>query len=453
MNRYRIIKTVGDGTYGSVFQAINKKTSQLVAIKKMKKKFYSWEECVKLREVQSLKKLNHPNIVKLKEVIRENDELFFVFEFLDKNVYELTKEQKKFLPEASIRKYSYQIVAGLAYMHKHGFFHRDMKPENLLIGADDNCKIADFGLAREVRSRPPYTDYVSTRWYRAPEVLLRSVKYNSPIDMWAVGCIMAELYTFRPLFPGASEPDEIYKVCSVLGSPSMKTWPEGMKLASAMNFTFPRFVKTPLAQLIPNASKDAISLMTELLRYDPSKRPTAAQALQFPFFKGVSLEALNAEGCPGGQPSESIERPLSNGQARQAASASRNSSKPASAVRAPSKPPTFEDDDDAVSLKLPSISANEPQRRRSSEKKKRPSYLGPPALGSLVNNKDDDDDGSNLFGAAGGFALNKNGYKPAQRANPFKASAAQQMGQASAAGPGSPGESSEFGGNRSNRRF
>lgn len=109
-----------------------------------------------------------------------------MFEYLEKNVYELTKERKKFLPEASIRKYMYQIISGLAYMHKHGFFHRDMKPENLLIGADDNCKIADFGLAREIRSRPPFTDYVSTRWYRAPEVLLRSVKYNSPIDMWAV---------------------------------------------------------------------------------------------------------------------------------------------------------------------------------------------------------------------------------------------------------------------------
>lgn len=293
MNRYRIIIAVGDGTYGSVLKAVNKKTGQVVAIKRMKKKFYSWEECVKLREVQSLKKLNHPNIVKLKEVIRENDELFFVFEYLEKNVYQLTKDRKKFFAEASIRKYMYQILAGLAYMHKHGFFHRDMKPENLLIGNDDVVKLADFGLAREIRSRPPYTDYVSTRWYRAPEVLLRSVKYNSPIDIWAVGCIMAELYTFRPLFPGSSEPDEIYKICSVLGSPSMKTWPEGLKLASAMNFTFPRFVKTPLSQLIPNASREAIALMTDMMLYDPAQRPTAAQALQHPYFKDMTLEEVN----------------------------------------------------------------------------------------------------------------------------------------------------------------
>lgn len=312
MNRYRIIKAVGDGTYGSVLQAVNKKNGNLVAIKKMKKKFYSWEECVKLREVQSLKKLNHPNIVKLKEVIRENDELFFVFEYLEQNVYEMTKSRKKFLPEQRVRKYMYQIIAGLAYMHKHGFFHRDMKPENLLVGENDTCKIADFGLAREIRSRPPYTDYVSTRWYRAPEVLLRSVKYNSPIDMWAVGCIMAELYTFRPLFPGSSEPDEIYKICSVLGSPTMKNWPEGLKLAGSMNFTFPRFVKTPLNQLIPNASREAIQLMTDLLTYDPAKRPTAAQTLQYPYFKGMSLETLNAEGAAASSASTSIPAQVSN---------------------------------------------------------------------------------------------------------------------------------------------
>lgn len=158
-----------------------------------------------------------------------------------------------------------------------------MKPENLLV-AGDVVKLADFGLAREIRSRPPYTDYVSTRWYRAPEVLLRSTSYNSPIDIWAIGTIMAELYTFRPLFPGSSEPDELFKICSVLGTPTQKSWPEGMKLAAAMNFKFPRFVPTPLQQLIPNASKEAIQVINDCLIYDPKKRPTAAQLLQYPYF-------------------------------------------------------------------------------------------------------------------------------------------------------------------------
>ena len=196
----------------------------------------------------------------------------------------MTKERKKFLPEDTIRNVMFQILEGLAHMHKHGFFHRDMKPENLLV-SKNTVKLADFGLAREIRSRPPYTDYVSTRWYRAPEVLLRSVNYNSPIDLWACGAIMAELYTFRPLFPGSSEPDEIYKVCSVLGTPDEKTWPEGLKLASAMNFQFPQFVKTPLSTLIPNASPEAIKLMQDMLHYNPKKRPTAKQALAYPYFR------------------------------------------------------------------------------------------------------------------------------------------------------------------------
>jgi protein kinase len=231
-----------------------------------------------------LKKLNHPNVVKLKEVIRENDELFFVFEFMECNLYELSKKRDRHFPESVIRNAMYQIFQGLAFMHKHGFFHRDIKPENILCKGEI-CKVADFGLARETRSRPPYTDYVSTRWYRAPEVLLRATNYSSPIDVFACGCIMAELLTLRPLFPGSSEADQIYKICSVLGSPTMRTWPEGIKLASNMNFRFPQFVPTPLTQLMPNASPEAIQLLTDCLKYDPSQRPTCSQILQYPFFQ------------------------------------------------------------------------------------------------------------------------------------------------------------------------
>jgi protein kinase len=275
---------LGDGTYGAVLKAVNRQTGEVVAIKKMKKKFYTWDECMQLREVKSLKKLNHPNIVKLKEVIRESDELFFVFEFMEGNLYELMKTRERHFPEAKIRNIMYQVLQGLAFMHKHGFFHRDVKPENMLIKGD-TCKVADFGLAREIRSRPPFTDYVSTRWYRAPEVLLRSTSYNSPIDTWACGCIMAELFTLRPLFPGSSEADEMFKICSVLGSPSAQNWREGIRLAAQMQFKFPQFVATPLSQLIPNASPDAIKLMTDLLVFDPNRRPTASQALQYPFFQ------------------------------------------------------------------------------------------------------------------------------------------------------------------------
>ena len=164
MNRYKVTKQLGDGTYGSVLKAVNRSTNEIVAIKKMKKKFYTWDECMQLREVCSLKKLNHANIVKLKEVIRENEELFFVFEYMEANLYEVMKGRDKPIPEARVRNLMYQMQQGLAFMHKHGFFHRDIKPENMLIKGE-TVKLADFGLAREIRSRPPYTDYVSTRWY------------------------------------------------------------------------------------------------------------------------------------------------------------------------------------------------------------------------------------------------------------------------------------------------
>ncbi|KAF1627223.1 Serine/threonine-protein kinase MAK, partial [Eudyptes filholi] len=285
MNRYTIMKQLGDGTYGSVLMGKSNESGELVAIKRMKRKFYSWDECMNLREVKSLKKLNHANVIKLKEVIRENDHLYFVFEYMKENLYQLMKDRHKLFPESVIRNMMYQILQGLAFIHKHGFFHRDMKPENLLCIGPELVKIADFGLARELRSQPPYTDYVSTRWYRAPEVLLRSSIYSSPIDMWAVGSIMAELYTLRPLFPGTSEVDEIFKICQVLGTPKKSDWPEGYHLASAMNFRFPQCVPISLKTLIPNASNEAIQLMSDMLNWNPKKRPTASQALKYPYFQ------------------------------------------------------------------------------------------------------------------------------------------------------------------------
>ncbi|KAL0209076.1 hypothetical protein P9112_011663 [Eukaryota sp. TZLM1-RC] len=285
MRRYKILKQLGDGSFGCVLKGVNNQTGEVVAIKRMKTKFFSWAECTNLREVKSLMKLNHPNIITLKEVIRQNDELYLIFQYMELNLYQLLRNRDKPFPESKIRNIMYQVLQGLAHCHKHGFFHRDMKPENLLV-SKDTVKLADFGLAREIRSRPPYTEYVSTRWYRAPEVLLRSMSYNSPLDIWACGPIMAELYLLRPLFPGTSEVDQIYKICSVLGVPTASTWPEGLRLASAMNFKFPSIKATPLSSIISNASPEALQLMNDLMHYDPQKRPTAAQALQYPYFQG-----------------------------------------------------------------------------------------------------------------------------------------------------------------------
>ncbi len=284
MERYKIIKEVGNGTFGSVWRALNKQTGEVVAVKKMKRKYYSWEECINLREVKSLRKMTHPNIVKLKEVIRENDILYFVFEYMECSLYQLMKDRVKLFSETEIRNWCFQVFQGLAYMHQRGYFHRDLKPENLLV-SKDLIKLADFGLAREISSKPPYTEYVSTRWYRAPEVLLQSSTYGSAVDMWAMGAIMAELFTLRPLFPGSSEADEIYKICSVIGSPTESGWAEGLELASAINYQFPQLAGVHLSSLIPSASKDGISLINSLCTWDPCERPTALEALQHPFFQ------------------------------------------------------------------------------------------------------------------------------------------------------------------------
>lgn len=182
----------------------------------------------------------------------------------------------------------------------------------------DTVKVADFGLAREIRSRPPYTDYVSTRWYRAPEVLMRSTHYNSPIDTWACGCIMAELFALGALFPGTSEADQVYKICSVLGTPTAETWPEGLKLAAQMGFRYPPFVPTPLAQLVPNASYEALALLSDLLQFDPYRRPTASQSLQYPFFQANATLAPAADvGSGGGAGSHQQGFPSGEGEAAQ----------------------------------------------------------------------------------------------------------------------------------------
>ncbi|KAK4793965.1 hypothetical protein SAY86_011959 [Trapa natans] len=274
MERFKLNKEAGDGTFGSVWQATNTLSGEVVAIKRMKKKYYSWEECINLREVKSLQKMNHPNIVKLKEVIRENDILYFVFEYMECNLYQLIKGRDRPFSEAEVRNWCFQVFQGLAYMHHRGYFHRDLKPENLLV-SKEKIKIADFGLAREVNSEPAHTEYVSTRWYRAPEILLQSYQYNFKVDMWAIGAIMAEVFSLRPLFRGIS----------VIGTLTQESWPEGLRLAKAINYQFTKSAGVRLSALIPSASSESINLITSLCSWDPCKRPTAAEAIQHSFFQ------------------------------------------------------------------------------------------------------------------------------------------------------------------------
>ena len=194
---------------------------------------------------------------------------------MEKNLYEIISKSPNPPTEHEIKTMAFDSLQGIATCHKLGYFHRDLKPENLLMNEDRITKLADFGLAREIRSRPPFTEYVSTRWYRAPELLLNSPNYNSPIDIFAMGCILAEMYLLRPLCPGNSEADQLTKVCTVLGTPPTD-WAEGYQLAKQRRIDFPRCPATPFTSIIPNASSDAIDLILKMLQWDPQKRPTAS---------------------------------------------------------------------------------------------------------------------------------------------------------------------------------
>jgi serine/threonine protein kinase len=285
MNRYEVVDSVGDGSFGIVTKCLDRETGRHVAIKRMKERYRSWEECLELKEVKSLRKINkvnHENVIELKTVFRENDYLFLVFELCGSSLLKVIRTHPDGLPEPFIRNVLIQLLRGLSVVHQQGFFHRDIKPENLLFSGD-TLKILDFGLAREIRSRPPFTQYAGTRWYRAPEILLHHQFYNSPTDIWAVGVIAAELYTNRPLFQGSSEIDQIYRICGLLGPPTALTWPEGAKLANKMGLKLSHINGGGLIGLLPNASRDAVDLIKKLLTLDPNRRPSAKNALTHPF--------------------------------------------------------------------------------------------------------------------------------------------------------------------------
>ena len=302
MEKYDIIRRLGGGSFADVFLGKEISTSDMVAIKVLKKKYRKLDQCYELREVVSLQKLckdslssqkGYDNIIKLKEVIfeKKTGKLSLVFEYMETDLYELMKKRSPSrLSEDEIKDITYQMLLGLYHMHKYGFFHRDMKPENLLL-TGKKVKIADFGLAREIRSIPPFTEYVSTRYYRAPECILRSQNYNSPVDIWAVGCIMAEMYMHpMPLFYGSSEKEVFIKICTTLGSPNKSNWNEGVNQASKIGMKYPQSSGTDLANIVIGASSEAIDLMKQMLKWAPSARATAANLLNHPFFNGLGYD-------------------------------------------------------------------------------------------------------------------------------------------------------------------
>ena len=298
-----MITRLGGGAFADVYKARDKLTGEIMAIKILKKKYKKLSDCTELRECRSLQILNKvssyekgfDNIINLKNIIftKKTGVLNLVFEYMEKDLLELMKSyEPKHIPEDKIKYLVYQTLQGLSFMHKYGFFHRDIKPENLLLN-NDMIKIADFGLAREIRTLPPYTEYVSTRYYRAPECILKSTNYNSPIDIWALGCVMAEMYLHpQPLFYGTNEKEVLYRICSILGSPNNDNWAEGIQLAHIKDIKFPNCNKIELEDIIKDASTDAIDLMKRMLKWDPKKRETAENLLKHKFFEEYYYKKL-----------------------------------------------------------------------------------------------------------------------------------------------------------------
>ncbi|XP_055969701.1 MAPK/MAK/MRK overlapping kinase isoform X2 [Sorex fumeus] len=285
MKNYKAIGKIGEGTFSEVMKVQSLRDGNFYACKQMKQHFESIEQVNNLREIQALRRLNpHPNILTLHEVVfdRKSGSLALICELMDMNIYELIRGRRHPLPEKRIMRYMYQLCKSLDHMHRNGIFHRDVKPENILI--KDMLKLGDFGSCRSVYSQQPYTEYISTRWYRAPECLLTDGFYTHKMDLWSAGCVFYEISSLQPLFPGANELDQIARIHEILGTPTEKTLCK-FKQSRAMSFDFPFKKGSGIPLVAGSLSPHCLSLLHAMVAYDPEDRVTAHQALKHPYFQ------------------------------------------------------------------------------------------------------------------------------------------------------------------------
>ncbi|CAL8070386.1 unnamed protein product [Calicophoron daubneyi] len=219
MDRYEKLTRIGEGAYGVVFKCRHRDTGDIVAIKK----FTDSEEDpvihrIAMREIRTLKQLKHPNLINLIEVFKRKRRLHLVFQYVDHTLLHELEQNPKGLDRIQIRKLTWQLLQAVNFCHAHNCIHRDVKPENILITKAGQLKLCDFGFARLLTGPgDEYTDYVATRWYRAPELLVGDTQYGPPVDVWAIGCVVAEMLTGMPLWPGRSDLDQLHLITRTLG--------------------------------------------------------------------------------------------------------------------------------------------------------------------------------------------------------------------------------------------
>lgn len=285
MEQYKKLEKIGEGTYGIVYKAEDGR-GDVWALKTIR--LEAEDEGIPstaIREISLLKELQHPNIVRLGDVIHTEKKLTLVFEYLDQDLKKLMDMCDGGLPPATTCSFLKQLLCGIAFCHQHRVLHRDLKPQNLLINREMALKLADFGLARAfgipVRN---YTHEVVTLWYRAPDVLMGSRKYSTPVDIWSVGCIFAEMDNGRPLFPGTSDADQLHKIFQSLGTPTEENWPT-VKDLPEWKPDFTRYEAKPWKRIVDKMDPAGIDLISKMLECDPNRRVCARAAMDHEYFK------------------------------------------------------------------------------------------------------------------------------------------------------------------------
>jgi len=301
-DRYEFIKQIGYGAYGVVCSANDKETGKKVAIKKVPNAFEDLIDAKRIvREIKLLQFFEHEDIISLVDVLKPAkrtgfEDIYFVTDLMETDLHRVIYSSQKLSGE-HIQYFMYQLIKGIFFMHSANVMHRDLKPNNILANKDCKLKICDLGLARgyDEEVDDDKTTYVVTRWYRAPEVILKAAHYTKSIDIWAIGCILAELLGRSPLFPGQDYLDQLQRIIAVTGTPK----PEDLAYitnAKAMEYLkgLPRRSKLSLKTLYPEANEQALDLLEKMLVFNPEKRITAEECLAHPYFE----EYHNAEEEP-----------------------------------------------------------------------------------------------------------------------------------------------------------